>query len=875
MSNGRVCRYFGTTEGCKYGDKCRFSHVAESASSPKSPSSPASPKAGFSSGVRSIAIASTSAANNRRPTIHDAASTFKKQIPCQFYLQGHCNKGNQCQWSHEYKTQEDVVKKEAEKTIQRIVLGESTLVTCGAGMQVQHIVCGFDSCYITVKNLPQDAGRAEIEELFIQQGVDATQFHVFKIRTLNSKVEAKVFVDAEIGETLAVGLDGIPFKNEILDTAVDHDTGPSKMGSSARNVNVLTVSWKQPPFLLDSKAVEGGLRRIVEGIVGFQTYEVSPANLNRVNTEVRIRFDSWEIAKRAHDRLLQPRPGYPKFFLRLPKPIEYFIKIPIAQYRAQQARWDSLSEQGDRKMAHVTIKENADHASIRVLGEDKKTVGQLKVRVESLVAGETLDASLWHRSFLSRPGQQILDNISTRSETFIRCDWKTKSLKLYADGRAKEKALNLLKERVKKLNESEFSIPINRGAVRFFTRKGLAVLRDELGDDAVTLELMPSPRLVIRGGEEAHLIVDRLIQESRTSYQLHAKNAEDMCPVCFDEPSSPIRLGCKHIYCTECIRHFLLTASERKQFPLVCAGDDDQCKVPIAIPKIQQFLSPQQFNELLEAAVASYVEKQPDKFRYCTTADCQQVYRRGTKANTCPSCLASICTKCDKEAHEGMTCAERELLDNPAEQERLNEQWALTAGAKRCPSCRVYVQKTEGCNHMTCRCGVHFCWICSEVSDPNSIYLHMNTEHGGIHTADIPQPIQAIQQHPQPVRTYQQLAANQQIRATQPVRVDEQIRADLEYARRLQQEEILRGRHADLGNLGRLQQAIGQEGPVREAMRRIQARRDAEEAIQRRRAEEHRAAEAQQLAWRQAEERRAAEAQQHPREERGSWCIIM
>ena len=29
MNNSRVCRYFGTAEGCKYGDKCRFSHVAE------------------------------------------------------------------------------------------------------------------------------------------------------------------------------------------------------------------------------------------------------------------------------------------------------------------------------------------------------------------------------------------------------------------------------------------------------------------------------------------------------------------------------------------------------------------------------------------------------------------------------------------------------------------------------------------------------------------------------------------------------------------------------------------------------------------------------------------------------------------------------
>jgi len=224
---------------------------------------------------------------------------------------------------------------------------------------------------------------------------------------------------------------------------------------------------------------------------------------------------------------------------------------------------------------------------------------------------------------------------------------------------------------------------------------------------------------------------------------------------------------------------------------------------------------------------------------------------------------------CGKEAHEGITCTERELLDDPAEQERLNEQWALTAGVKRCPSCRVFVQKTEGCNHMTCHCGVHFCWICSKEFDSNSIYRHMSMEHGGIDTPDIPQPIRANQQLlaqpiranqllPQPIRANQLLPANQQIRATLPVRADEQIRADFEYAQRLQRQENLRGRRADLGNVGLLQQAIDREEQVRDA-RRIQAMRDVEEAIEMRR----------------AEERRVAEAQQRAREERGSWCIIM
>ena len=31
---------------------------------------------------------------------------------------------------------------------------------------------------------------------------------------------------------------------------------------------------------------------------------------------------------------------------------------------------------------------------------------------------------------------------------------------------------------------------------------------------------------------------------------------------------------------------------------------------------------------------------------------------------------------------------------------------------KPCPKCRASVQKVSGCNHVRCRCGQYFCWLC-------------------------------------------------------------------------------------------------------------------------------------------------------------------
>jgi hypothetical protein len=52
-------------------------------------------------------------------------------------------------------------------------------------------------------------------------------------------------------------------------------------------------------------------------------------------------------------------------------------------------------------------------------------------------------------------------------------------------------------------------------------------------------------------------------------------------------------------------------------------------------------------------------------------------------------------------------------------------------GAKRCPKCLTPVFKTSGCNHITCRCGCHWCYKCRQGFEQKAhCYRHMTNEHG-------------------------------------------------------------------------------------------------------------------------------------------------
>jgi hypothetical protein len=261
-------------------------------------------------------------------------------------------------------------------------------------------------------------------------------------------------------------------------------------------------------------------------------------------------------------------------------------------------------------------------------------------------------------------------------------------------------------------------------------------LQRTFGCENVWMQL-ETKRLHIRGDDaifqRAKFLVSQ-VQERLSASGTSQQQKSCVCPVCFDEPTEPIVLDCSHSWCRSCLVDYLNSAKDNRTFPLTCLGNDASCSQRIPLYFSRNILSAADFEALATAALMAYVNTRPNEFFYCPSPDCSQFYRGVPQMSKqaviqCPSCLARICPHCHIFAHDGMTCAERD-----SQGDRLFRQWTATHDVKPCPGCKAPIERTEGCNHMTCaRCETHICWVCLKTFEKGQgIYEHMRITHGGI-----------------------------------------------------------------------------------------------------------------------------------------------
>ena len=451
--------------------------------------------------------------------------------------------------------------------------------------------------------------------------------------------------------------------------------------------------------------------------VRMDTYEIVASD-NFDTTKVKVYFNEWQDVRRAYVSIHHRKLGFDTLTPTLrawhPRPVQFSIKIPHRQYTAQKKQWDALAEVVPGREVYVQTR-TADHGDsifVHVLGNEKNMVGAMKVRVERLVAGETLGEGCWHSTFLSatyRQTKAFLNRVQIATGIYIKVDPDIETFRVYGEPEMVEDARTMVIAEVERREtlETNKAIVLDPMAVEPSKRE--------------TIRRNSTPTSIMGSGEIKHLLY-RPTGESHLAGTSKAVS----CAVCYNDASNPVWLDCGHAYCAGCMQHFLSSAAETKRFPLVCIGNNARCSVPIPIHLIRQFVKTNHaFQNLVEAAFASYIEQHPQEYRWCGTPDCMQVYcRKGQeKGQDCPSCFSTICAACGEASHEGLTCEERRTQHDPEVIERRNRQ----LGYRKCPHCNAWIEKTGGCNHVACTCGTHICWKCMDSFSSSEIYTHISS----------------------------------------------------------------------------------------------------------------------------------------------------
>jgi hypothetical protein len=419
------------------------------------------------------------------------------------------------------------------------------------------------------------------------------------------------------------------------------------------------------------------------------------------------------------------------------------FKVSTRVYDVIQQRINAHKSSWERQYIHFfAFPSRGFYRVLKLEGRDRESVAKAKQDLDLILAGEVMrldgKAILYPGSKISRESYKRLKMVEEELGVVIIRDMRTSQFRVFGAEARQALATTALNCLIKETISAHHFIPLSdEHEFRWAVDGGFKALESRLGRDKASLD-RESRCIIVQGSERDFADAKTIVASKQKKFSGKLPGGEKDCSICLCEADEPIHTSCNHTYCGLCfIDMCQAQASAPLQFCIACLGNSGQCGHIFELAEIRSFLLSETFEDILEASFRSFVQRHPDQLRYCPTPDCSQVYRVVPKTKkhpatfTCDKCLASICAACHT-SHPGATCAQR-MGDSSGDLQALNKV-KRELGIQDCPRCETSMEKTEGCNHMTCKgCSCHICWVCLATFNEGSVcYAHMRRLHGGI-----------------------------------------------------------------------------------------------------------------------------------------------
>ncbi|KAK0093349.1 hypothetical protein PV326_013774 [Microctonus aethiopoides] len=226
------------------------------------------------------------------------------------------------------------------------------------------------------------------------------------------------------------------------------------------------------------------------------------------------------------------------------------------------------------------------------------------------------------------------------------------------------------------------------------------------------------------------------------------------CKICFADKSGESCTQfkpCLHVFCKECISgYFEVKIKDGAVQNINCP--EEKCTSEALNGQIKDLVSPELFSKydstLLNATLATMLD-----IVHCPRRQCQYPVSKepNEKMARCPACSYVFCLLCKMVYHGIEPCKlssanKQELVNTYSEaspevklqlekrygkqqltvlvENTMSENW-IHNNSHNCPHCNAAIEKSDGCNKMTCgRCNTFFCWTCGVRLDHNNPYVH-------------------------------------------------------------------------------------------------------------------------------------------------------
>jgi hypothetical protein len=451
----------------------------------------------------------------------------------------------------------------------------------------------------------------------------------------------------------------------------------------------------------DLEGVKRALQRHLEAYGDIESFEVLDNIPGSQQAKAIAHFTSKERALVAVARLTENSTlTLERNKIRVWAAIVYSVKLKVLR-DAYNAVSDLIAASlpPTLKMRVHDQKEMGTRVTIVIYGQDAKLIDREREQIRSLVQGDLLEnddgTAIWNDFFETEGGEDFLAECKLRTLAFINLKHQQRTVWIVGTREAKSMCKQLIIEKLRAIKDGQSMLQVDRGVLHFLLADGLADLCKEFEITEPKLRLVEGIYTVViqDADEEKKLLLEVALADVARKLAkgkgVMRGDEEVDCPICFCPASAPIRLNCGHAYCLPCMKLHLTSLLDVVSIrtPLRCAGDEDKCMTPIPLGIIRKLLDRGAEERLYERTFNTYVSQHQNEFAFCPSVDCGVVYRIGNDNLTfqCPGCNSDICTACQTEGHDGITCAEQRDIrsGNLAALER----WKREHNVKSCPQC--------------------------------------------------------------------------------------------------------------------------------------------------------------------------------------------